>query len=150
MLELLQSISYWHWVILALVLLGGEALGAAGFLLGISLSALLVAGAMALGLVQAWQFQFLLFALLSVIASVVVWKLFRKQNEADEAGAINDRAGQLVGRKFTLQQDLESGEGRAQIGDTFWKVDTDEALQQGCRVEVFARDGMTLKIRKIA
>ncbi len=149
MLAFLQSISYWHWIILALLLLGGEALGAAGFMIGISLSALLVAGLMALGLVHDWPYQLLLFALFSVIASILFWQLFRKQNESDQAGVINDRAAQLVGRKLTLQQNLEPGEGRIQIGDTFWRVDSEEALAEGTRIEVYQRDGMILKVRRV-
>lgn len=149
MLELFEAITFWHWIILALVLLGGEALGAAGFMIGVSLSALTIAALMALGLLDAWQFQFLLFALFSVIASVVFWKFFRSQNDEDDAGMINDRAAQLIGRKLTLKQDIENGLGRVQIGDTFWKVSAEEDLEAGAKVEVYASEGMLLLIRKL-
>jgi len=149
MLELFEAITFWHWIILALVLLAGEALGAAGFMIGVSLSALTVAALMALGLLDAWQFQFLLFALFSVIASVVFWKFFRSQNDEDDAGIINDRAAQLIGRKLTLKQDIENGLGRVQIGDTFWKVSAEEDLEAGAKVEVYASEGMLLLIRKL-
>lgn len=49
MIEQLESLSYWHWIILALILLGGEALGAAGFMIGISLSAICIAVGCCLG-----------------------------------------------------------------------------------------------------
>ncbi|WP_415899128.1 NfeD family protein [Neptuniibacter sp. QD48_11] len=149
MLELLESITYWHWIILALVLLGGEALGAAGFMIGVSLSAFAVAALMAIGVLNDWQHQFLLFALFSVIASVIFWKFFRCQNNDDEAGMINDRAAQLIGRKLTLVDDVEDGLGRIQIGDTFWKVVAEDDLEAGTKVEVYASEGMTLLIRKL-
>ena len=149
MLELFEAITFWHWIILALVLLGGEALGTAGFMIGVSLSALTVAALMALGLLEAWQFQFLLFALFSVIASIVFWKFFRSQNDEDDAEIINDRAAQLIGRKLTLKQDIENGLGRVQIGDTFWKVSAEEDLEAGAKVEVYASEGMLLLIRKL-
>lgn len=149
MLELLQSLSYWHWIILALILLGGEALGAAGFMIGIALSALGVAGMMAAGLLNDWQYQFLWFAILSVICSIIFWKFFRKESETDDAGIINDRAAQLVGRKLTLDQDIENGLGRIQLGDTFWKVATEEELSSGDKVEIYANEGMTLLIRRL-
>lgn len=149
MLELLQSLNFWHWIILALVLLGGEALGAAGFMIGISMSALGVALLMATGLINDWQTQFLLFALLSVVASILFWKFFRPDKRIDDAEMINNRAAQLVGRKLILQQTIENGSGRLQIGDTFWRVSAEEDLTEGTRIEVYDCEGMTLLIRKI-
>lgn len=149
MLTLLESISFWHWIILALILLGGEALGAAGFMLGISLSAVLVSVLMALGIIHDWQIQFLLFALFSVIASWIFWKYFRKSDDNDEAGLINNRAAQLIGRKLTLTSDISNGQGRIQIGDTLWKVITEEDLPEGTLIEVHASEGMNLLIRKV-
>lgn len=149
MIELLEGITYWHWIILALLLLGGEALGAAGFMLGISISALLVAALMAMGVLDSWQGQFLIFALFSIIASIVVWKFFKTQNKTDDASVINDRAAQLIGRKLTLQDDVENGLGRVQIGDTYWKVSANVELAAGTKVEVFATEGMVLQIRPV-
>lgn len=149
MLALLEAINPWHWVILALLLLAGEALGAAGFMIGISLSALIVAGLMAMDLVTGWPYQFLWFALFSVIMSILFWRFFRRQSEHDVAGVINDRAAQLVGRKLTLAQSLENGSGKIQIGDTLWKVCADDELAAGTKVEVYASDGMTLLIRAV-
>lgn len=150
MLTLFEAISFWHWIILALLLLGGEALGAAGFMIGISLSALIVSALMAIGVIHDWQYQFLLFALFSVIASVVFWKFFRIRNETDAAGIINDRAAQLIGRKLKLQNKVENNLGRIQLGDTYWKVTADEDLEEGTQIEIYASEGMTLKIRKTA
>ncbi|EAR59806.1 NfeD family protein [Neptuniibacter caesariensis] len=149
MLEFFQSISFWHWIILALILLGGEALGAAGFMIGVSISAFIVAGSMALGVLNDWQHQFLLFALFSVIASVIVWRFFKHRGEHDGAEMINDRAAQLIGRKLTLSENMENGRGRVQIGDTFWKVAADEDYESGTRVEVVSTEGMLLQIQKI-
>lgn len=149
MIEQLESLSYWHWIILALILLGGEALGAAGFMIGISLSAICIAGLMAIGIVNDWQIQFLLFALLSVVASVVFWTFFRNQAANDDAGMINDRAAQLIGRKLTLQQDIDHGQGKLQIGDTFWKVSAEQDLKSGALIEVYGTEGMVLHIREV-
>ena len=34
MIEFFEAMQFWHWILLAIVLIAGEALGAAGFLLG--------------------------------------------------------------------------------------------------------------------
>ena len=43
MIEFFEAMQFWHWIILAIVLIAGEALGAAGFLLGAVMAALEVA-----------------------------------------------------------------------------------------------------------
>lgn len=149
MIEQLESISHWHWIVLAIVLLAGEALGAAGFMIGISLSAFIVAGLMATGLLNDWQIQFLLFALFSVLSSVVFWNFFRNRNAQDSAEIINDRAAQLIGRKLTLQADIEHGQGRIQIGDTLWKVSAEHDLAAGTLIEIYSSEGMMLHIREL-
>jgi len=149
MVEQLESLTYWHWIILALLLLGGEALGAAGFMIGISISAMGVALLMALGIIVDWQIQFLLFALLSVVASIVFWKFFSVRSENDDAGMINNRAAQLVGRTLTLEHNVENGQGKLQIGDTFWKVAAQQDLKAGTLVEIHGAEGMVLLIKKV-
>lgn len=149
MIEQLESITYWHWIVLAIVLLAGEALGAAGLMIGISLSAFIVAGLMAVGLLHDWQIQFLLFSLFSVLSSVVFWKFFKNQNEQDSAQIINNRAAQLIGRKLTLQADIDHGQGRIQIGDTLWKVSAEHDLHAGTLIEIYSSEGMTLHIREV-
>lgn len=148
-MEFLHNLSYWHWIILALILLAGEALGAAGFMIGISLSALAVAGLMAVGVLHDWQYQFLLFALLSVVASVLFWQFFHSREHHDNAVMINDRAAQLVGRKLTLTTDMDNGEGKVQIGDTLWKISAEADYAEGTRVEVVGAKNMTLEVRKV-
>jgi membrane protein implicated in regulation of membrane protease activity len=149
MIEQLEALSYWHWVIFGLLLFAGEALGAAGFLIGLAVAAFGIGALLATGLVHYWQIQFLLFALLSVVASVVFWKFFRGQNTKDDAVNINNRAAQLIGRKLTLQADVDNGQGKIQIGDTLWKVEAENDLKAGMLIEVYASEGMVLHIREV-
>ena len=53
----------------------------------------------------------------------------------------------MVGSHLTLQDDIEI-EGRIQIGDTLWKVRSEESLKKGDRVEVTDAEVSTLMIRK--
>ena len=83
-MEFFQQIEVWHWLILALLLLGGEALGAAGFMLGAVAAALVMAVLVWIGIDWSWQQQVSLFAALSLVFSVVYWRRFRRFNQATE------------------------------------------------------------------
>ena len=149
MLNFLESITTWHWLILGVLLIAGEALGAAGFMLGIAASAFIISALLALGILHDWQHQLLLFALFSVVSSIVIWKFFRSNHQADDASKINDRASQHIGKRLTLENDILNREGRIQIGDTLWKVEVDQDLEAGCQIEVIGSHGMVLTIRRI-
>lgn len=149
----LDQLSQWHWLILGLALLIGEALGAAGFLLGAAvgciLTGLLVWAAPSLiegGL--GWKSQFLIGAVLSIVCSLVYWRNFRASAQESERPELNQRSQQLIGRKLTLKQDVDFY-GRIQVGDTFWKVTCADSLKVGDKVEVIAADVSTLTIQKL-
>lgn len=153
MWEWFEQISHWHWFIFGLLLLIGEALGASGFLLGTSMAALLmgiivwIATSITDGGLG-WQTQVVLCAILSVIFSLLYWRFFREDQQASDRPDLNHRTAQLVGRKLILDKDIPF-EGRVQIGDTFWKVETDIPLNCGDQVEVISADSTTLTIKKL-
>ena len=147
-MEWLVEINAYHWIALGLILFAAEALGAAGFLLGTAVAALVV-GLLSLvmpGLGVAVEFT--LFAVMAVLASLLYIKVFRDEQEAtpDE---LNHRAESLIGTEFELTEDLHSGDGRVQIGDTFWHVHADADLAQGARVKVIGADTMQLKVAAV-
>lgn len=144
-----DAITTWHWLTLAVVLLILEVLGTSGFLLGIAVAALAMAGAVALDFTPAWQHQLLLFSLLAVIFTLLYWKVFRRFNDQSAEPLLNDRAAQLIGRRLVLDDTLVGGQGRVRIGDTLWKAEADQELTAGTSVEVWASEGMTLKVRAI-
>lgn len=147
-MEWLTEINAYHWIALGLILFAAEALGAAGFLLGSAVAALVV-GLLSLvmpGLGIAAEFA--LFAVIAVIASLLYIKVFRDEQEATP-DALNHRAESLVGTEFELTENLTGGNGRVQIGDTFWHVHADTALTRGARVKVVSADTMQLKVTAV-
>ncbi|MCV6611923.1 MAG: NfeD family protein [Amphritea sp.] len=147
MQEWLSELTHWHWLILGVVLLILEIMGASGFLIGLALASLALAGIVAMGVVEGWQYQLLWFAALGMILTVLYWKVFRRFNTRSDEPQLNDRAAQMIGRKLKLESAIDNGQGRIQIGDTFWKVVADEILEAGTTVEVYDSIGMVLKIR---
>ena len=147
-MEIFTQLTPWHWLALALLLLGAEALGAAGFLLGAAIAAFASA-------VVVWLFpdlaagaQLGIFALGAVLATVVWFQLFRDVQDDHDTG-LNAGAARLIGTHLVLTSDIPHREGREQIGDTYWKLLTDEPLPEGTEVEVIAADTMHLKVRAV-
>lgn len=136
----------WHWLVLGLVLIGLEALGAGGFLIGAAIAAFILSLLTYLD-GFAWEWQVTIFAALSLVFTGIVWKFFKKTTDDGEAQVINDRASQLIGRVEKASQDVFAGQGKIQIGDTLWKVKTEENIQTGDLIEVYGAEGMTLLVR---
>ena len=145
-MDFLTDITAYHWFALGLILLIAEMLGASGFLLG--------AGVAALGMgVVLWMFpdmsgsaQILLFSLSAVAATISYFKVFKDALADQGRPLLNKRAKRLIGHQFELEKDVNLGEAKVQIGDTMWKVVTDQPLSQGTIVEVVDTDRMSLII----
>lgn len=137
----------WAWVILGLVLIGGEVLAPGIFLLWLGLAALLTGAVV--GLVDlGWQAAALVFAGFSLVA-VFAGRLLtrRKDEEPDPATGLNDRGRRLIGRVFRLEATMTGGEGRIRIDDSSWRV-TGPELLAGSEVRVVRVDGATLVVEK--
>ena len=147
-MDFLSSLQPWHWLILTFLILGMEALGTGGFLLGIAAASAVVAGFQWLYPTMAWTTLFVIFAILSLVFTVLYWKYFRKHNEESDHPELNNRAAQLIDRIVTLEQDFPDGQGRIQLGDTLWKIRSEKPLSKGMKVFVSDVDGMILILRE--
>ena len=145
-MEFLQNISFWYWLILGVALLAAESLGAGGFLIGASLAAFVLGLLKSLFPEMSWQLQFFLFAALSVVATWVYWKRFRHYNQKTDSPQLNHRAAQLIGRTAELQEPIIDGQGRIQLGDTYWKIRSEQDALVGRRVKVIGAEEMVLLV----
>nr|WP_246506267.1 NfeD family protein [Kistimonas asteriae] len=143
---MLDSLQPWHWLILSLVLFALEALGASGFLIGAGIASALMALLLWLVPSMDWGVQLMLFGIGTLAMTVAWWKVFRRYNEQTDHPELNNRAVQMVGRVIVLEQPVSNGQGRIQIGDTFWKVRSETELEVGTTVVVSGCDGMVLEL----
>jgi membrane protein implicated in regulation of membrane protease activity len=148
MWEQLDQIAHWHWMILGLLLLIIEAFGGAGFMLGAAIGSLLTGCIVWLVGVMPWEGQLMLWAILAFSCSLLYWRFFKASLQASDQPDLNHRKAHFVGRKLTLKTDIDF-EGRIQIGDTFWKVKSDEPLKSGDIIEVMSVNTTTLTIEKV-
>lgn len=147
MLDWFASFGGWGWIVLGLVLVGGEMLAPGVFLLWLGLAALLTGAVVGLtGL--AWQGAWLVFAGLAVACVLVGRAVTRhRSEEPDIAMGLNDRGRQLIGKVFRLETTMAGGEGRIRIGDSSWRV-TGPELLAGTEIRVVRVDGATLVVEK--
>ena len=147
-MDLLQSIEFWHWWVLGVVLLVLEVLIAGTFFLWMAVAAGIVGTLLLPFAGMDWKLQLLIFSVLSV-GAIVAWQIWlrRHPTETDDS-TLNRRGAQYVGRRLTLSEPLVNGRGRVRIDDTYWNVATDDGanLQAGAQITVTAVEGTVLKV----
>lgn len=136
---------FWHWWILGLALIILETVLPGTFFLWMGVSALVLGVVLWLVPALGWEWQLLLFAVVS-LASIVAWRLWQRRHPAvSDQPMLNRRAEQYVGRVFALQTPIENGYGKVRVGDGLWRVRGPDAAV-GARVRVTAVDGVVLVV----
>lgn len=139
-----QNLGEWNWLILGAGLIGLEILVPGVFLIWFGLSALIV-GSVALGIDISWQWQLILFAVLSLIAVILSRRFFKNTENESDKPFLNQRAEQNIGRSFVLTQAILHGHGRVQIADSTWAVEGEDC-SEGTMVKVIGVEGTTLMV----
>ncbi|MBN3215918.1 NfeD family protein [Pectobacterium polaris] len=147
-IELVMENAHWFWLSLGGLLLAAEMLGASGYSLWSGLSAVLV-GLLTWVMPMSWPWQGTVFAILTIVTALLWWYWLRKRTLSRPQSMLNQRGQQLVGLRATLTDPVINGFGRVNIGDSSWRVKSEQDLPVGTQVEVIAIDGITLHVRPI-
>lgn len=148
MLELLNSINYWHWLALGLALLAVELLGSAGYFLWLGLSALIV-GALLTIIPMSWQLQWICFGVFSLLTTWLWWrKQLKRDQQDDQSRNLNQKQKQMLGQTVVLETDFAIGKGRIKIADSTWTATSDSPIKAGVLVEVTEVNGIILTIQE--
>lgn len=141
------QIVFWHWWAFGVFLLIVELLAPGMFFLWMAESAFVVGVVKLIAPALGWEYQLILFSVLSVL-SIAVFRLFLKKHpiETDQP-LLNQRAAQYVGRFFTLEHPIVNGQGRIRVDDSTWKVQGEDC-EPGSKVRVVAAEGVILKVEK--
>ena len=136
---------FWHWWILALALIILEVFVPGTFFLWMGVSAIVLGLLAWLIPAMGWEFQLMLFAILSLV-SIVGWRMWQRRHpdESDQP-ALNRRGEQYIGRVFVLETPIENGFGKVRVGDTLWRVKGSDAAV-GTKVRVTSTDGVLLVV----
>ena len=145
--ELGIQLQFWHWLVLGVLLTIIEVFAPGTFFVWMGVSAGLVGLLLWLMPGLGWEFQVLLFALLSV-ASVVIWRFVQKRHPTQtEQPLLNRRGEQYVGRVFTLDEPIVNGQGKIRVDDSIWKV-RGEDCEAGSKVMVSSAEGVVLLVTR--
>ncbi len=147
--ELMGTISFWHWLALAAVLIILEIMTPTTYLLWPGLSAGVV------GLVSAatgglgGDIELLLFAVLSVVTTIA-GRRFVTPAGTEVVSGLNRRADQYVGRMASAAENFSNGRGPVVIDDTHWQARdvNGQSHARGATIEVVGHEGATLHVRK--
>jgi membrane protein implicated in regulation of membrane protease activity len=142
--SLFVTLGAWNWLILAVLFFVLELAAPGIFLVWFGIAAAIVGG-LALLFDVAWQWQLVLFAILSVVAAVAARKFLRTDEVQSEHPLLHRRAQQHIGKSYVVADAIENGRGKVRIGDSLWRVEGPDA-EQGSRVKVTGADGTTLLV----
>lgn len=148
MLDFLETLflryGAWSWWVLGLVLLALELVMPGFILVWFGVAAILVGG---LALIADWSVQTLalIWAAISIVLLLIGRRWFLRDVDRSAEPLLNDRAGRLVGRVFTLTDPLGENGGRLHIDDTVWRI-SGPLLPSGTRVVVRSVEGTTLVV----
>ncbi len=141
----LVELGAWNWLILAGVFLVLELMAPGIFLVWLGIAAAVV-GLLALTFEIAWQWQLVLFAILSLVAVFIAHRYLRADDIVSDRPLLNRRAQQHVGKSYVLAEAIENGRGKVKIGDSLWRVEGPDA-PEGVSVTVTGADGTVLQVK---
>lgn len=138
---------YWIWLAIGVILLAVEAAFSTEWLLWPAVSAGVVAVVTALGLPLGLLGELLLFAVLTVVATLASRRLIQRVNPSD-APDINARDSRLIGQRAQVTQAFVDGRGRVFVSGAEWVAEIDGAAPlAGESVIVEGFEGSRLKVR---
>ncbi len=145
--EILNGIEFWHWWVLAALLMAIEVFAPTTVFLWTGISAATVGVVVVVADGIGWQTQVLLFSVLSVV-SVIAWRQWARLRAPVAAEPLLiRRAEQCVGRIATLAEPIVDGRGTIDIDGIAWTV-AGADLAAGARVKVVGADVTVLKVEE--
>ena len=146
MMAWLEHIVFWHWWILAGLLLILELTAPAFFFLWLGIAAVAVGLILLVFPSIPLETQLVLFAIAS-IASVLAWRKYREAHPLiTDQPNLNRRGQQYIGRVFSLSAPITNGVGKVTVDDSTWKVKGPD-LPAGTHIKVTGIDGVVFKVK---
>ena len=145
MMAWLDHIVFWHWWILAGLLLILELTAPAFFFLWLGIAAASVGLILLVFPSIDLETQLILFAITSIVA-VLAWRKYRETRPATtDQPNLNRRGQQYIGRVFSLSTPIANGVGKVTVDDSTWKVKGPD-LPVGTHIKVTGIEGVVFKV----
>jgi hypothetical protein len=145
MMVWLEHIVFWHWWILAGLLLILELTAPAFFFLWLGIAAAAVGLILMVFPSMALETQLVLFGLASIVA-VLAWRKYRETRPVStDQPNLNRRGHQYIGRVFSLSEPITNGVGKVTVDDSTWKVKGPD-LPAGTSIKVAGVEGVVFRV----
>jgi membrane protein implicated in regulation of membrane protease activity len=147
-MDWLENLVFWHWWIIAGLLLILELMAPSFFFLWLGIAAAATGFLLLVFSSMPVELQLVLVSVLSII-SVLAWRKYREARPAtSDQPNLNRRGRQYIGRVFTLDQPIENGVGKVTVDDSTWRVKGPD-LPAGTHVRVEDIDGVVFVIAPV-
>jgi membrane protein implicated in regulation of membrane protease activity len=148
LLTLLGNAPYWGWFALAVAFLIAEITTGTTYILWPAVAAAAVGVLTLAGLGLGVQAQWVVFALATIVLTLIGHRFVRPRLMASKDPELNDRRLQLIGSKGVAASAFAGPTGRMKLGDTEWRAELVQGVAEaGTPLEVVGVDGATLKVR---
>ena len=144
MAQFMISYGVWIWLALAAALMTLEVVVPGVHFLWFGVAASIVA-LLAWITPFGWEWQLVVFGLLSLLAVYYGRRLGRGNHTATDTPALNERGHQYIGRTVIVEEAISGGRGRVRVGDTVWQAEGPN-LPAGARATVKAVNGTVLVV----
>ena len=145
MMAWLEHTVFWHWWILAGLLLILELTAPAFFFLWLGIAAAAVGLILMVFPSMALETQLVLFGLASIVA-VLAWRKYRETRPVStDQPNLNRRGHQYIGRVFSLSEPITNGVGKVTVDDSTWKVKGPD-LPAGTSIKVMGVEGVVFRV----
>jgi membrane protein implicated in regulation of membrane protease activity len=142
------NVVFWHWWVIAVVLIIIEAFVAGTFFLWMGVSAAVVGFVLLIAPAMGWEYQVMLFAVFSVV-SIALWLIrLKKYPTKSEISNLNRRVAQYMDRIAIIQEPIVNGLGTINVDDTIWRV-LGPDCETGTKVKVVGAEGTDLKVEAV-
>lgn len=142
---MLEQMTYWHWFILAAILIILEVFAPGAFMLWIGIAAGVVGALLYFMPTMTWEYQFIVFSIASV-GSIIAWRSYRNKNPiTTDEPTLNRRSAQYIGRTFTLEAPITNGIGKIRVDDSTWKIEGDDC-PAGTKIKVVGIENTVFRV----
>lgn len=149
MSDWLQHIVFWHWWILAGLLLILELTAPAFFFLWLGIAAAAVGMILLVFPGLTLETQLVLFGVASM-AAIFMWKKYRESKPSiTDQPHLNRRGHQYIGRVFTLEAPIINGKGKVTVDDSTWRVKGPD-LAAGTTIKVTGVEGVIFVVEPVS
>lgn len=146
-MNFIAELGAWNWFILAIILVVLESAIPGIYFVWFGLAATLV-GFIALATGIDWQWQILIFGVLSFATAFVARRYATPRNAPSDQPGLNQRGSYYIGRIVTVADPIRNGRGRIRLGDTLWIAEGPD-LDQGAQARIIKLEGTVVIVEPI-